>query len=431
MGPAELTGIATGILAISGTIVAVTRYITQLQFRLGQERLEESLKHSKERHTELESRHKELLRELATARRIGTAGLVKKADIDDELLTAMRTLGAQASSILVRGPSLGSVSEESALVFLSIFGPAALALKRKRVPISESIAGAVFRTGTPYLASDAYKDSRFYNKADAISKYKTEDILTCPLKYREEIVGVMQFLNKEGGNRFGPDDISVAETFAPSLSAKVADFIRSADNFDILGVAPAREAEEATVMFCDLTNSALLFDAMNAASAIDLINTYLERVCDVALSHGATIDKFLGDGVMLRFNVPRRLIDHTSKALKAALEIQATFEDLKERWIRGGYLVRGIYSRVAIACGPVYQAVVGHPQYQEMTIMGKPVNTAANLCDAALHDQNVIVIDEHAGAKLGGKISARQFAAEHLGNAIQLTQSAYGRLHIE
>lgn len=431
MGPAELTGIATGILAISAAIVAVTRHITQLQFRVGRERLEESIKRSEERYTELERRHKELLHELATARRIGTAALVKKADIDDQLLTAMRTLGAQASSILVRGASLGSFSEESALVFLSIFGPAAHELKRNRVPISESIAGTVFRTGTPYLAADAHKDSRFYDKADGLSKYKTEDILTCPLKYREEMVGVMQFLNKEGGDRFCPDDISVAETFAASLSGRVADFIRNPDNFEILGVAPAREAEEATVVFCDLTNSTLLFDTMNAPSAIDLINTYLERVCDVALSHGATIDKFLGDGVMLRFNVPRRVTDHTSEALKAALEIQATFDDLKERWAKGGYLVRGIYSRVAIACGPVYQAVIGHPQYQEMTIMGRAVNAAANLCDAALHDQNVIVIDENACATLGEKLSARLVATEHLGNAIQLTPSAYERLHIE
>jgi len=48
-----------------------------------------------------------------------------------------------------------------------------------------------------------------------------------------------------------------------------------------------------------------------------------------------------------------------------------------------GEPLAGLYIRIAIAYGQVYEAVVGHPQYQYVTVFGQSVNVAVNLCDAA------------------------------------------------
>ncbi len=106
------------------------------------------------------------------------------------------------------------------------------------------------------------------------------------------------------------------------------------------------------------------------------------------------MDKYVGDGVLLRFNVPRRVKDHPYQAVIAALEMKAAFERLKDDWITMGEPLTSLYTRIGIAYGEVHEAIVGHPQYQYVTVFGQPVNIAVNLCEAAVRDKNVIIVDE-------------------------------------
>lgn len=394
--------------------------------------LQERFEHLKEQNTDTEQKYEKLLKEVAIARRIGTAAIVKKSVIDEDLLNAQTTLQARASSILIRRPALvpSASQTEGTLVFLSLHGSAVNELKRTPIPMN-SIAGAVFQTGSPYVAVDAHQDSKYYAQVEKFSRYKVEDILACPLKCEGQVVGVAQFMNKMGNSRLGTTDLELLEIFVPSLAAKVADFIRNPENLEILGLTLEREAEDATVMFCDLTDSSLLFSTMNAASATDRINEYLEKICDVGLRYGAVIDTFMGDGVMFKFNVPRHILDHPLKGLRAAIEIQATFQDLKERWVKGGYPVSGIYSRIGISCGLVHEAVIGHPQHQHLTIMGRPVHIANGLCDAAARGKNIISIDDSIYQRLSDKLFVKDLPKEEIGKAIKMTTTAYELLRIK
>lgn len=250
-------------------------------------------------------------------------------------------------------------------------------------------------------------------------------MLNFPLWHHGEVVGVLQLLNKEGSERFTDSDIPLIEPFALSLAEKVADFVRAPENLEILGFMQEREPEYATVMFCDLTRSSLLFREMSASAAIQHINEYLERICDIGLSHGATVDKYIGDGVLLRFNVPRRVKDHPYQAVIAALEMKTAFEKLKGDWNIMGESLMSLYTRIGIAYGEVHEAIIGHPQYQYVTIFGQPVNVAVNLCEAAVRDRNVIIVDERMYKELSGKILANRLPKERLGKAISYIESAY------
>ncbi len=59
---------------------------------------------------------------------------------------------------------------------------------------------------------------------------------------------------------------------------------------------------------------------------------YFETLCDVALSTGGAIDKFMGDGFMLSFNVGKPIPDHEFIAIEAALQMQTAFDKLKKKW---------------------------------------------------------------------------------------------------
>jgi len=155
------------------------------------------------------------------------------------------------------------------------------------------------------------------------------------------------------------------------------------------------------------------------------LNEYFEKICDIAFDYGATVDKYIGDGVIFRFNVPRPLKDHPLRAVEVALQMRESFEKLKQDWINNGDLVSNMFLRIGISYGLVYQALIGHPHYQYITILGQSVNIAANLCEAAPHNKNVIVIDEELYKKLSSKLSVEQLPKEKLGKAIAYIQSAY------
>ncbi|MDQ1274172.1 MAG: hypothetical protein QG591_2802 [Planctomycetota bacterium] len=223
----------------------------------------------------------------------------------------------------------------------------------------QSSAGRCFRTGRPYASPNSKTDPKHYGKADLVSGYHTENMLNYPLKQGAEVVGVLQLLNKEDSERYADDDIPIVERLAVGLAPKVSGFVRAPENLEILGIMPERDAEYATVMFCDLTRSSALFQELNVSAAIQHINEYLEKTCDIGLTYGATVDKYIGDGVLLRFNVPRPVKDHPFKAVTAALEMKAAFEKLKSEWITMGEPLVGLYTRIGIAYG-VKRSLVIH-----------------------------------------------------------------------
>ncbi len=80
-----------------------------------------------------------------------------------------------------------------------------------RLPVGQGIAGCVAATGEVIRIDDAYADDRFDRNVDRLSGFRTRNILTVPMKNKQEaIIGVLQVLNKEGG-AFLDEDVSFLE----------------------------------------------------------------------------------------------------------------------------------------------------------------------------------------------------------------------------
>jgi class 3 adenylate cyclase len=394
MGAKEWMAIATGVIGLLGTVVAVLRYFIK------KEQLEGELKQLQDRYSELGDRHKDLLQVVTTIKSAGSAALLKKSALDADVEMAMNALQAKASSILVPLPHPNPAS----FVFLTIHGPAASKIRRSTTPINKGISGYVYAQAKPYLAVDARSDPKFFKAIDKLSDYQTTDILCVPLVVAGKAIAVLQFLNKVGGDQFTQQDLHMAERFAATLTPKVQEFTGNPDNFELLGFSPEKEQAQGTIIFCDLTASSSLMDTMDRTTAIGLINVYLERNCDIALRHGATVDKFIGDGAMFRFNVPHSIQNYASHALQAAIEMREEFESIKASWLDSGFPVSPTFTRVGVASGPLAEAIMGHPQYQSLTVMGEPVVIAANLCAGAPRDRNIVVIDQASQRGLESKL---------------------------
>jgi serine phosphatase RsbU (regulator of sigma subunit)/putative methionine-R-sulfoxide reductase with GAF domain len=91
-----------------------------------------------------------------------------------------------------------------------------------RVPLGSGIAGTVAATGTPINIPHAYADPRFNRDSDRTTGYITRSILCLPLtNYSGEVVGVIQALNKRGGEPFGAYDEQVLSALCGSAAVAI------------------------------------------------------------------------------------------------------------------------------------------------------------------------------------------------------------------
>ena len=421
----ETIGVITGILTIAGVLVAVTRYITQLQSQVRLERLAAEKAEADKTRSDLTATNKLLLEELAIARRTGAAASAKKAEIDAELSSLMKLTSAGGGSVYL--PLVQNDSDQPAgLVFLSIqpVTQQTMKLRRKIIPL-QSLAGKCFKDARSIMLANSKNSPDHYAKADAVSGYKTQDVLNIPLRSNNEVVAVLQLLNKQESERFSEDDLTKAHQLSVKLAQRVTEFTALPGHLNVLGVTADRKDEYATILFCDLTGSSHLFRELNVSAAIHHINEYLEELCNVAFRYGATVDKYMGDGVLFRFNVPHPVDEHPSAAVRAALEMKDVFDAIKKDWLTMGDILDSVYTRAGLAYGPVQRATIGHPQYQYLTIFGTAVNAAVNLCENGARDQNTVVIDEQLYRQLPETVLVDPLSIASLGKAQQYTKSAY------
>ncbi len=130
--------------------------------------------------------------------------------------------------------------------------------------------------------------------------------------------------------------------------------------------APAREQRKTvTVLFCDLTGSTALGEAMDPEALRALLARYFARMKAIVESHGGTVEKFIGDAVMAVFGVPVLHEDDALRAVRAAAEMRAALPEL------------GLDGRIGVNTGEVVTGT------EERLATGDAVNVAARLEQAA------------------------------------------------
>lgn len=116
------------------------------------------------------------------------------------------------------------------LHFAHSVGEGAEELRNVTVPLDRSIAGWIVRKGKPLLIRDAKTDPRWHSQVDRTIDFDTRSILGVPMKVKDQIIGVMELLNKLDDRGFSQDDIQIATT----LSAQAAIAIENARLLDEL-----------------------------------------------------------------------------------------------------------------------------------------------------------------------------------------------------
>jgi adenylate cyclase len=160
--------------------------------------------------------------------------------------------------------------------------------------------------------------------------------------------------------------------FRKYLSAAVAQYV--ADNPDAMGLVGRRR--RAAVMFVDIRDFTRRSEAERPEVVVEFLNTVFGALVPIVFAHGGTLDKFLGDGLMAVFGVPREMSDASLEATRAAVAMLDRVAELHAAGVGGAF---GLHISVGIAFGDVIAGNVGTAERIEFTVIGDTVNFAARL----------------------------------------------------
>ena len=146
--------------------------------------------------------------------------------------------------------------------------------------------------------------------------------------------------------------------------------------------------QELTVFFSDLRGFTAMSERLEPEELVDLLNQYLAEMTEIVFKHGGTLDKYIGDALMVFFGNPVSYEDHAERAVSTALEMRARLEELQQRWMTRSqeFLAMGI----GITTGYVTVGNIGSPSRMDYTVLGNQVNLASRLADAAKGGQILV-----------------------------------------
>jgi adenylate cyclase len=184
------------------------------------------------------------------------------------------------------------------------------------------------------------------------------------------------------------------------LAPQVAQMIASSDLPDSV---LASHRQEITVLFCDLRGFTNFTETSEPEEVMAVLRDYHENLGELIFRYEGTLERFLGDGIMIVFNDPIPCVDHTERAIRLALDMRERVNELGTQWRRKGH---ELGFGIGIATGFATVGQIGFQERREYTAIGSVINLASRLCDEAATGQIVIPARVLASIEQSVKVKA-------------------------
>lgn len=163
-----------------------------------------------------------------------------------------------------------------------------------------------------------------------------------------------------------------------------------------------------TVFFSDIKGFSNISEDLPLATLTDMLNTYLNEMTRIAMRHGGTVDKFIGDAVMVFFGDPKSegAQNDAYNCVAMAIEMQQQMKLLRQKWHQQG-INQKLEIRVGINTGYVTVGNFGAESRMDYTILGTDVNLASRLEGKARPGH--ILVSESTHELIKDRIRCRDF----------------------
>jgi len=284
----------------------------------------------------------------------------------------------------------------------------------------QGVAGRVWESGAPVVVND-YAD---WPERVANSRYDgfIRAVIGVPLKSGEQVIGVLGMAYDTSSERnFGDEEATLLSRFAElasisldnarlyalaqearrraeeanervleqnrmleSLSNKLSKYLSPQVYSSIFtgsqSVEISAKRKKLTVFFSDIAGFTETADKLESEDLTQLLNQYLTEMSQIALAHGATIDKYVGDAIVIFFGDPetRGVREDALACVKMAIAMRERMRELGKLWRASG-IENPLQCRIGINTGYCTVGNFGSEDRMDYTIIGGGVNLAARL----------------------------------------------------
>lgn len=282
---------------------------------------------------------------------------------------------------------------------------------KREIKASRTLIDKVINGKVALLTSNAMTDSRL-DGAKSVMIQQIRSAICVPLWREDKIIGVIQLDSIRIDNQFNQDDLELLKAIGSQAamvieqsalnerireeermrnrlqrfhSPQVIEMILKGGEETIDDIMESKELI-ATILFADIVGFTRLSETMPPREINIILNRYFSRMTDIVFSHGGTLDKYIGDGLMAVFGAPMEKEDDAERAVRTALEIRRQLTAMMKTTSAD----RRFDIRVGLNTGRVVAGNIGSPKRMEYTVIGDPVNVASRLESIAKPNQIII-----------------------------------------
>ena len=204
-------------------------------------------------------------------------------------------------------------------------------------------------------------------------------------------------------------ELAQANAFLESISSKLSRYLSPQIYQSIFSgqkdVVVHTERKKLTIFFSDLKDFTATTERLQPEELTRLLNEYFTEMSAIALKHGGTIDKFVGDAMLIFFGDPesKGIAEDAKACVRMALEMQQRLAELNIKWRSEG-IEKPFRARMGINTGYCDVGNFGSTWRMDYTIIGDEANLAARL--QAIADVASVVISYETYALVQDVVAA-------------------------
>jgi adenylate cyclase len=205
-------------------------------------------------------------------------------------------------------------------------------------------------------------------------------------------------------------ELTAANDFLAGISMKISKYLSPQIYKSIFSgqkdVTIATERKKLTIFFSDIKDFTATTERMQPEDLTALLNEYLTEMSTIALAHGGTLDKFIGDAILVFFGDPetRGVEEDARSCLRMAAEMQRRLVELNSQWRARG-IELPFRARMGINTGYCNVGNFGSSDRMDYTIIGAEANLAARL--QSIGEPGKIVLSYETYALVADMVHAR------------------------
>ncbi len=138
------------------------------------------------------------------------------------------------------------------------------------------------------------------------------------------------------------------------------------------------EKRSVVILMCDIRSFTSISEINKPEDVVNFLNTYFTRMVEVVKKYGGTVDKFIGDAIMVLFGAPISYNDNAKRAVQAAIEMYSQLDTIPHNQLKLPEDVK-LDIGIGIHYGDVIVGQIGSADKTSYTVIGDTVNLASRL----------------------------------------------------